>query len=432
MSSMRIRAALAAVAVGVPLALTGLLLDPAAAAQPTPAPVSDFATYPQPELIPPTCPGEGNEGSLADIVVNPRFTITGGPASGTYASLRFIQVPLEPGDVVTMTWASFLPGCEDAIIALSIKESDEAVFDATDNQVLMNDPQHYDACGPTSVPCVPGAGGRFGPLTVVIPSRTTTCNYQIDATVGPPLTIIGPDGSFYSSGGRQDDGPTMLISAYNGGFPCLGTMVVDKDWVLDGVLGDTPPADLPPGFTITVVSLSNLGTELGRATSSDGGLTFVYTNTSGNTASLDIQGDGTIEVVETPPLPGGSSTHSTTCTGAGATLECTATVVNEWSTPTTAATTTSGHHHVDHRGHHHGAQRAAHHRRAEHHHDPHRAAHDRRADHHHAGLAARHGVRRRHPAGQRGRADRAGGCRAAVVEVARGPLTALGPRLPGR
>jgi len=89
------------------------------------------------------------------------------------------------------------------------------------------------------------------------------------------------------------------------------------------------------------VSLSNLGTELGRATSSDGGLTFVYTNASGNTASLDIQGDGSIEVQETPPLPGGSSTHSTTCTGTGATLECTATVVNSWSTPTTVATTST-------------------------------------------------------------------------------------------
>ena len=341
MPSLRIRAALAVSAAGIPLLLAGVTVQPAGAAQPTPPPVTEFATYPQPELIPEGCPGEGNEGTnLADIVVGPRFVVTGGPAAGTYTSLRAIAAPLQPGDVITMTWREFLPGCEDATIALSIKESDEAVFDPTDNQVLLSSPSTYDACGPDTVPCAPGPDGRFGPLTVTIPSRTTTCHYQVDATVGPPLMIVGPDGSFYSSAQRGDDGPTMLISAFNGGFPCEGTMVVDKDWVLDGVLGDTPPDGLPDGFTINVISRSNLGAELGRATSTDGGTTFTYTNASGNTASLDIRGDGSIEVVEDPPLPGGSSTHTTTCTSA-ATLDCTATLVNTWTTTTTTTSTTT-------------------------------------------------------------------------------------------
>jgi len=344
--SRRTRAGIAALAVGPCLLVAGATMAPAGAAQPTPPPISDYADYPQPELIPEGCVAEGNLGSAPDVVVGTQYTVTGGPASGTYASLAQIPATLTSGDVVTMTWASFAPGCEEAGIGLAVKESDAPTFEPSSLQRLLAEPAHYDYCGPGGVACEPGADGRYGPLTVTVPDRTVTCMYQLDATLGPPLEVVGPlpRGTFYSSNVRGDDGPTMLISAYNGGFPCPATLTVDKQWVIDGVLGDTPPADLPEGFTITVVSRSNLGAELGRAVSSDGGESFDYTNASGATGALDIALDGRIEVLEDPPLPGGSVTSTTTCEG----QTCTAALVNTVGTtttttspPTTAPTTTT-------------------------------------------------------------------------------------------
>ena len=90
------------------------------------------------------------------------------------------------------------------------------MFVLNDNQTLVS----FDSCGGDGPSCTNPNGG-FGPLTITVPPLSVTCNFQVDSVIGPPLQVVGPDGSYYSQDSRKANGkpsgPNMLISAHNGG-----------------------------------------------------------------------------------------------------------------------------------------------------------------------------------------------------------------------
>jgi hypothetical protein len=174
---------------------------------PSPTPITDFANYPLGlGIIPPTCTAEG-----PDAVNGERFSADGGPE---VTDLR--QLNLTDAQQVTMRWDSFAPGCEGVGVALSGKASGATVFDPNMDQI--GDRSAY--CGPEAgmIPCT----APFE-LTLFLDDRpgdpVPPC-YQVDASLGPPLAIVGPSGSFYGILNGQFN---MLISAWNGGREPCGT-----------------------------------------------------------------------------------------------------------------------------------------------------------------------------------------------------------------
>ncbi|MBK9179999.1 MAG: hypothetical protein IPM45_10615 [Acidimicrobiales bacterium] len=288
--SQRMRAAAfaATAAVLVALAASGA----SAATDPVPPPVTDYATYPQDLLFPPGCTVDG-----AGVLVGLAFTARG----ESRASLR--ELVLGPGDVVTMSWSGFAPGCEGIGVSLSVKKTNTPAFDPADNQQLL---RPYDYCGPGGVACSPGSDGRYQ-LRLEVPAREVSCNYQIDAAIGPPLEVVGPAGSYYTTGNREANGkpggPEMLISAYNGGVgDCTRTLVrVDKLWVAAGSTSPIPPSGLAGDFAVIVSSRDSGGRLLGTTTCRYAGSAFVCSTTDASgtaLAGLPVAADGTLEVVE--------------------------------------------------------------------------------------------------------------------------------------
>jgi hypothetical protein len=185
---------------GLVLLALGALLwaaPPAGAAEP-PA-IRDYDAYPLGlGLVPPGCEAEG-----PDVLVGTRFSVNGGPE---VASLRATSMRI--GDSVTMRWDGFAPGCEGIGIGLSIKAATDVRFDATSNQYA----SHQVYCGPAGSPCT----APYSLTLSLTPAAPTPC-FQVDAHIGPMLSIVGPDGAYYSFASEFD----MLIDAYNGGTgPC--------------------------------------------------------------------------------------------------------------------------------------------------------------------------------------------------------------------
>jgi len=174
----------------------------ATAADPTPAPITDFLHYPDgiAGLVPAGCDG-------TNVLAGVDFAVGG----VHHASL--FDFTLHAGDVVTMTWTGFGEGCDAAGISLSAKRAFDNFFDPNDNQHLL---LPFSYCGPGGAACA-------GSLTLTVPAANVACNFQIDAVLGPPLNNIGPNGSYYGSALRKQtgkpygDGTNMLISANNGG-----------------------------------------------------------------------------------------------------------------------------------------------------------------------------------------------------------------------
>lgn len=268
-----------------------------AATDPVPPPVTDYATYPQPALIPEACGVDGPA-----VLVDTQFEVNG----VTAPSLR--DFDLQAGDLVTMTWAGFAPGCEGIGVSLSVKKTNLPFFDPQDNQQLL---RPYDYCGPGGVPCGVGPDGRYR-LSLAVPPVEVTCNFQFDAAIGPPLEIVGPEGSYYSTGTRvangKPGGPNMLISASNGGIGDCEQAVtsIDKLWVIGGQAGTVPPVALAPGFAVVVESRSSQGEPLGSATCRyEPGFTCTYADPAGAPAAdLPVTPQGTLEVVEQDPPAG--------------------------------------------------------------------------------------------------------------------------------
>ena len=214
-------------AAGVLLCATAFGVAPAGAQtsdDPSPPPITDFANFPLGlGIVPATCTSQG-----ASAVVNPRFSVDGGPE---VSDLRRLNL-LPPAQAVVMRWDGFAAGCEQIGVALSRKSSGATVFDPTIDQVL--DRTAY--CGPEAgaIPCA----SPFQ-LTLFLDARPSDPSipcYQVDASLGPPLAVVGPSGSFYGHGQPFN----MLISAWNGGTePCLVSNTTLPPTTL-------PPTTLPP------------------------------------------------------------------------------------------------------------------------------------------------------------------------------------------
>jgi hypothetical protein len=115
-----------------------------------------------------------------------------------------------------MTWLAVgeecdPPGTEQVPIVLAMKSAPGPFFDATVDQAL-DLPYALDFLS---------AGLGEHSVSYVLPDLLDDsfpgCFGQLDAIVGLPLAVVGPNGSFYSSGLRGG-GPNLLISAWNGGY----------------------------------------------------------------------------------------------------------------------------------------------------------------------------------------------------------------------
>jgi len=203
---------------------------PAAVAQAADSPpgvsaVTNYATYPASEY-PAGCFSVGS-----DIVTNEQFRVNGGPPASSMAELS-----IAPGDVITMTWDGFAPGCEQAGISLAIKIADAPGFDASSDQYLSG----FDYCGPAGSPCT-----APHQLTLDTSALAGSSCFQLDATIGRPLNIVGPSGSFYALNSPIN----MLISAHNGGVtPCVTPPCATNPQLPAGALecAEAPPPTNPP------------------------------------------------------------------------------------------------------------------------------------------------------------------------------------------
>jgi len=164
--------------------------------------ITDYANFPAD--LPEDC-------SATDALVDLTFTSPQGEAS----DLRRLAV--NPGDTITMTWTGFAPNCAGVDVALALNQSDTDRFDIDANQTLL---PGYATCGAA---CVPSDGVYT--LSVTAPDNSSVCYFQIDAVLGAPLAVVGPDGSYYSSVLRRDGGPDLLVSAKNAGSGCTSPEV---------------------------------------------------------------------------------------------------------------------------------------------------------------------------------------------------------------
>jgi len=165
----------------------------------SPTPITDYTGYPA--ALPAGCPD--GTGSLIGLQFS---NGRGGLASSLWA------LDVRHGDIVTMSWDDFATACRngsgDPAIAVTLAAYDnpEARFDPSVDQHLVDG---WESCGVGAGPCV-RSGGRYR-LQVTMPDPAV-CNVQLDAALGLPLAVVGPNGSFYSSGARGT-GPNRLLSA---------------------------------------------------------------------------------------------------------------------------------------------------------------------------------------------------------------------------
>jgi hypothetical protein len=214
---------------------------------PSPPPITDYANYPLGlGIIPASC----TEASAADIVLNPRFSADGGPEVN---DLRLLD--LTSAGRVSMRWDGFAPGCEGVGLSLSVKASGSTVFDPTIDQVGLR--SAYCGPSPGMIPCA----APFE-LTLLLQDATIDAMpacYQVDASLGPPLAVVGPSGSFYGILNGQFD---MLVSAWNGGIAPCGTPVT----VTTLAPPTTPPTTAPPATPTTAPPPTASPTSAGAVT----------------------------------------------------------------------------------------------------------------------------------------------------------------------
>ena len=198
-------------------------------------PITEYATYPP--TLPSTCGVTG-----ADVVVNERFT-SGGT---TVTDLR--NLAPAPGATITMTWESFVPGCQDVGVGLSSKVASLPFFDGSADYWL----HQFAYCGPEAgaTPC---SGPPFS-LSVQVPTTDQAPCYQIDAHLGPPLAQVGPAAAYY---GILNGVRNLLVSALNAGQgacvplpPCAtNPQVPASAYLCTGSSTSVPPTEPPPTTT---------------------------------------------------------------------------------------------------------------------------------------------------------------------------------------
>ena len=184
---------------GLAVTLTAVALLVASTAAGQTALVTDYVNYPD------TPQAELPDGCDASGVTGVSFTLNGGAAVGSLSAFG----PLQAGDAVTMAWQTVSGPCDGVPVVLVVKDAPLPFFDPGVNQPAVTPYAATTATGPGSV-------------TLTLPDLSGfghQCAYQVDAIVGLPLAVVGPDGSFYSASTRGDDRRTTLISAANGAYP---------------------------------------------------------------------------------------------------------------------------------------------------------------------------------------------------------------------
>ena len=174
--------------------------------------VPNLDTYPE-GLFPAGCGVTDGQ-----VVTGAQYSASGPVTAGPVSDMRDLPY-LPAGTTLTMTFTGWVEGCETPI-SLTVKRAVGPDFDELTDQALLA----FEACGPEAagdLPACETVGEGLRTLSLVMPQAGSNCNYQTDAVVGPPLDIVGPDGSYYGSGLRasngKGEGPTMLISADNEG-----------------------------------------------------------------------------------------------------------------------------------------------------------------------------------------------------------------------
>lgn len=164
-------------------------------------PVTNYSGYP------PALPAGCADGPSA--LVNVRFSANGVTSPDLYS------VRAAPGELITMSWDGFAPGCAGIGIGISSKVATVPVFDQATPYWLYE----FSYCGPEAgaTPCA--AGGNQ--LTLRMPPASEVPCYQLDAHIGPPLAQVGPGAAFY---GPLNGVRNLLISAQNGGIGDCGPL----------------------------------------------------------------------------------------------------------------------------------------------------------------------------------------------------------------
>jgi hypothetical protein len=214
--------------------------------------VTDYANYPDtPQaMLTPGCDANGDVSGVA-------FSLNGGAPVGGLADLPEMQA----GDVLTMTWNGVSADCAGSAISLSVKVAQEPVFDQNVDQLAL--PGGYNVATLTDGP---------GSLSLTMPDMTPYgfgCAYQLDATVGVPLQIVGPSGSDYSASVRGDDRRTTVFSWRNSAYTiCVAQAALPTTTTTAPTTTTTaPPASTTtvPPTTTTTAAQSALGVQAAQA-----------------------------------------------------------------------------------------------------------------------------------------------------------------------
>jgi LPXTG-motif cell wall-anchored protein len=166
--------------------------------------VTDYVNYPNTAeaQLPAGCDGTGPQGV--------QYAINGAAPVASLADLP----TLNAGDEIAMSWTGTTPACVGVPIALAIKVASNPFFDQDDNQ---------DAYVPYGVATSDGGPGGFTYTLPGLVEFELGCNYQLDAIVGVPLAVVGPDGSYYTNAIREANGKasgvtTLIGQAKNGAY----------------------------------------------------------------------------------------------------------------------------------------------------------------------------------------------------------------------
>lgn len=154
-------------------------------------------------VVPAGCTAQG-----ADILTGETYSVNGGTA---FEDMRQINATI--GDTVTMNWTGEAPGCSSAIITLSMKATGFKTFVIEDNQYNVLSSSCGTSEGPSCAEIDRTLSLELSPI-----GGTVSC-FQIDSHLGPPLEVVGPEGSYY---GSLNGVRNILIGAKNAGTdPCV-------------------------------------------------------------------------------------------------------------------------------------------------------------------------------------------------------------------
>lgn len=265
--------------------------------------ISSYATYPDDAILPPGCNAFSVlQGLQYRVDPDGAGAQPAGAPQGSLAALGSLPF----GATVIMTWTGYTQGCA-SVISLSVKRADGPVFDPQTNQELLT----FVACDAAGNGCTVAPGSYRLELTMPTFDQGG-CHYQVDAVVGPPLDVVGPNGSYYSNVYREsfpntmnETGDSMLIHANNGRGVCeppqettTTTVATTSTTLATTTTTQATTTTTEPGTTTTTVpstttTASVLGTTLTQpSTTSTSAQVLGVTVTRPGSSNLARTGNG--------------------------------------------------------------------------------------------------------------------------------------------